>query len=305
MCMTILTEPITLWRGLKSLFSTPKITGHYAVTRSILHGMNLLGEKYNYNPPLEAFVQPVAWVVSGVDTLRYALRLKQKGKIKVLLAGPNISVLPSWDNGVLAHDLVDVCITPASWVQTCYEEDSPSLLGRTAVWPAGVDEDFWQPTVGARRDTVLVYRKSQDAPTTAVFSLLRELGLPFLELAYGNYGAEEYYSALEQVFCAIFLSRSESQGIALAESWAMDVPTLVWNPGVLQLRERAVSVSAAPYLTRETGAFWLEMSELRRLLLECQDGSGQYTPRAWVLREMTDYVCARKFQTMLRTKRRV
>ena len=52
---------------------------------------------------------------------------------------------------------------------------------------------------------------------------------------------------------AVFMSRSESQGLALAEAWAMDVPTLVWQsppgePGsVFSLSD------PAPYLTSDTG----------------------------------------------------
>ena len=52
---------------------------------------------------------------------------------------------------------------------------------------------------------------------------------------------------------AVFISRSESQGLALAEAWAMDVPTLVWQgpPGdggsLFNLSD------PSPYLTSHTG----------------------------------------------------
>ena len=56
-------------------------------------------------------------------------------------------------------------------------------------------------------------------------------------------------------FCllAVFLSSSESQGIALAEAWSMNVPTFVWNPKPKELNGRYFpSVDSAPYLTPET-----------------------------------------------------
>lgn len=52
---------------------------------------------------------------------------------------------------------------------------------------------------------------------------------------------------------AVFLSRKESQGISLAESCSMNIPTLVWNPKKTIIQNRLIeNYTSAPYINNET-----------------------------------------------------
>lgn len=301
---TILTDPPPegLRAKLRQLCTPRKIGGHYAVTRSILNGLDKLKIQYRYNPPFEYLISSHVWALAGVDTLAYAIKLKNAGRIKYLAAGPNISVLPSWDNDILAHKAVDLCITNSDWTKTAYEEDSPALAGRIRIWPAGVDGLYWNPEKQPvkTKGQVLIYSKSTDAPLDDVVNLLAELGFRHTILQYGSYSPEEYRNSLAESAFAVFLSKSESQGLALAEAWAMDVPTFVWNPGWFRYEGHLFSnISAAPYLTDQTGQFWVDVHELRRVIRTWQNGEARYTPRSWVLAHMTDSISAKRLIEIL------
>ena len=304
--LTILTAPPprNFGRKLRRIRKGRDIGGHYAVTRSVLAGLDALGVRYNYNPAFEFLLAPKVWVVAGVETLRYAIELKRKGGIRFLAAGPNISVLPSWDDNLLAAPEVDICIVPSAWARREYEEDCPSLRGRIREWACGVDPAQWPlpatKVSGGRNPSALIYLKSPDAPLDVVTSALDSFGVNCESIRYGEYTPQEYHQALCKADFAVFLSRSESQGIALAEAWLLDVPTLVWDPGNTEYNGHVFrNASAAPYLSSQTGRTWKSPEELRAALEHFLAGKHTYAPRAWVLAYMTDAVTARKLTELL------
>ena len=93
---------------------------------------------------------------------------------------------------------------------------------------------------------------------------------------------------------AIFISRNESQGVALAEAWSMNVPTLVYNPGDFVYSGKLVTgISACPYLTDSVGRDWKTIEQLNTLLLEMNQDKFSFTPRKYVLERFTDEKAAK------------
>jgi hypothetical protein len=265
--------------------------GHPAVTRSVVEGLARLRVPYRYNPRYLTQVSDIVIVLAGLEALQQAIGWKRERRIKVLVAGPNVVVRPIERNSLLASPEVNVCLVPSEWVRTAYLEDAPSLAGRISIWAAGVDERYWNRSRRQRdRKTVLVYWKN--APTdvgAGVEALLRSLAWQPVRITYGHYGMKHYRAALEACAFAVFLSGSESQGIALAEAWAMNVPTLVWNPGDLTYQGRRYSVvSSCPWLTENTGIDWVSLTELERILTRVEDLMKSWKPREWLLHHMTD-----------------
>ena len=99
---------------------------------------------------------------------------------------------------------------------------------------------------------------------------------------------DEYKKLLTKCQFAVFLSESEMQGMALAESWAMNVPTLVWNPMQCSSGGVFFRTSSAPYLTEVLGDSWKTVEELESLLDQFPDKLKTYSPRAWTKKNLTD-----------------
>ena len=311
--LTILTEPVPNTRG--GLFQRPaeyikavwhvasampsgshlQYGGHPAVTRSLVSGLTRLGVNHRYNPRHRNQVGDVVIVLAGLSALTQAVEWKRKGQIRQLLAGPNLVVQSTDFEAAITAPEIDLCIVPCNWVRVAYEEDAQTLRGRIRVWPCGVDETYWsckKRTEGTRH--VLVYWKN--APQELCLGaerLLKELRWEPIRIVYGCYNSGQYKKALTQSTFAVFLSQSESQGIALAEAWAMDVPTLVWNPRELTYNGRRYStVSACPYLSDATGAEWVALDELAQLVKSFPLHEVRFKPRSWVINNMTDTVAA-------------
>ena len=314
--LTILTDPIPAGRecfpeaarrlarrlkyGVKerSYASHQRYRGHFAVTRSLIQGLERIGASFNYNPSRLNHLADTVAVLAGVRTLRQAIRLKQQGRIQRLFAGPNIVVFSSDYDSILAAPQVDAAITPCDWVIDVYLEDNPSLLGRIFSWPAGVDTNYWMPSGTVRGNRILIFEKQGPGPVGAVepyADYLRSLGWPVDILRYGTFRHHQYRDFLHQCCLIVGFAASESQGIAWAEAWAADVPTLVWRNTSNIYRGRRYRCSTAPYLCDQNGLFFDNLEHFKEVFAYWESHRAQFTPRAWTLANMSDEVCARKF----------
>ncbi len=331
--LTILTSPV----GSKGC------NGHPAVVRSLVAGLKKIGISFNKNPCDENDVAESVVVLSDIQALKQAIQWKQSGKIKKLLAGPNLVTISSSEFEILGSPEIDIILVPSEWVKVNYEEKLPILKGKIQSWYAGVDTDYWRShfekeakiknLVSRKRgseafckfawfnnyeessvclkkiqwrdaiiDTdywrtylemvmriktkVLVYWKTEsEAFCETIENSLQKFVFEPVVIKYGAYTANDYKRLVSECVFAVFISASESQGIALAETWAMNIPTLVWHKK--KIAKYSV-FSPAPYLTEKTGRFWNSLDEFEQLLFSIENLLPTFSPRDWVLEHMTD-----------------
>ena len=272
--------------------------GHYAVTRSVVEGLRAIHADFNFNPARRCDVARVVFAPAN-EALRQAAEWKREGSIDYLVAGPVNALLPEECDGILLMPEIDRVIIAHEWVRSLYAE-APALSEKSRVCPAGVDAEWWKPMGAERTSHALVYWKGGDeALCEQVEHVARTCGLEPRRLRsvlgeHGTFRREDYRQLLDDSVVAIFLSPSETQGLALAEAWSMDVPTVVWDPrGQAEWRGRTYrSGSSAPYLTPATGRSWQRIEELEPVLRQVLAERAAFAPRNWVLAHMTDAVCA-------------
>lgn len=265
--------------------------GHFGVSRSLIEGLQKLNYKnFNYNPPSLSQLGEIVVVISDIKALKQAIKWKREGKIKKLIAGPNLCVLPTDFPEITAPE-IDKYITHSDWCITYFENLSPSLKGRMAKWPAGVNENYWAPDPNIKKTgkRILFFNKR---PKKDLYQKCLEIaysyGYEVLELIRGNYTHDQYRSLLNKVDFLIHFVEHESQGISLSEAWSMNVPTFVWNQGVWKYSEQiTIESSSAPYLNPLNGAFFKDEIEFKNLFNHKFDPS-LYEPRKWLLENLTD-----------------
>lgn len=271
----------------------PHYGGHFAVTRSLIEGLSNIGADFNYNPFFQRQLGKCVLVLSDLEALRQAILWKREGKISKLLAGPNLVVLPSDCLDVITAKEIDCYLVNSDWTYKAYTDDAPQLKQNCKIWAAGVDTNYWTPNQPKDQDQVLIYQKN--APhhlLTAINNILSENHYNAHIMSYGEYQHSEFLENLKKSKFAVFLSQFESQGIALAEAWSTDVPTLVWNPDKADFDGKTLSVSSAPYLSKDTGLFFSDEYQFRCLLNEINCCLNGFKPREWVIGNMSDQVCA-------------
>jgi hypothetical protein len=284
--------------------TTSLYPGHYALTRSVVEGLREIGADFNFNPASFTDLARIVYAPAN-EALHQAAELRRQGSVDYLVAGPVNALFSDECEGILKLPEIDRLVVACEWALDFYD-DAPELRRKSCVCPCGVSPAFWTPS-SSSKDAVVVYWKSGSADLCGrVEAAVAARGLSPIRVssAHGEHRGftpEAFRAQLDRAVAAVFLSSFETQGIALAEAWAMDVPTVVWNPkDRAQWRGRSfTSGSSCPYLTPATGLEWKTFEEFERALSEALARRDRFQPRAWILAHMTDAICARQLQQLI------
>ncbi|MEI6528161.1 MAG: hypothetical protein WCO10_00630 [bacterium] len=262
-------------------------TGPISVLESMERGLRELNIEFSTNKR----VSEITYVISGINTLKYALEQKKKGLINLLIVGPAIVILPNEAQEILLSEGIDVIILPSQWNKDLYCSKYPQLENKIAILPAGVKDPAAKDV---NRNGILIYNKSSDE------IMLKEIvksitnKTPYQIINYGNFKQDEYYKLLEKYRHLIYLSPSESQGIALQEAWIRGVPTFVWNRGYWEYNGKTWldDKISAPYLTEECGMFFKDTEDFNKKIDAFL--AKDFRPREYCLHNLSDKIFAQK-----------
>lgn len=259
--------------------------GHPAVTKSLLRGLRLNKFFFHFND-YKINNYDICWVLSGVKTLKYALNVRDN--YKFLVVGPNVVNMPNDANNILIDNRIDLILVPSKWIKCAYAQYIKQK--KLACWYSGVNEKFFSNNIIKKKKKVLLYLKTLNyILLEKIKVLLNKKNIDIIIIKYGNYKQAEFKKALSIVDFAIFISQSESQGIALAESWSMNVPTFVWKKKVSKINNvKYKYTSAAPYLSSKTGYFFCNIKQLEKIIENYYKNKFELNPRRWILNNMTD-----------------
>ena len=281
--------------------------GHYALVRSVVEGLRAIGADFNFNPRRLSEVARVVYAPSN-EALLQAAAMKRQGRIDYLVAGPVNALFADESDGILHAPEIDRLIVAHEWALEFFR-GAPALRAKSRPCPCGVDTAVWKPSGGAdEKHIALVYWKSGDeAFCEQVERVVRACGLEprrvrSLHGEHSMFSPADYRQVLDQSAIGVFLSTFETQGLALAEAWSMDVPTVVWDPrGPAVWRGRSFeSRSSAPYLTPATGRPWRTIDQLEPVLRGALADRASFRPREWMLANMTDAICSAALLEIIR-----
>lgn len=295
----IYTEDFFLLPRLKNVVKRflGKARGPEAVFQSLVKGLVELGigcQINRQNPPKDAEL----CVINGVKTLEWAIEQKKEGWIGKIIAGPNIIIEPSEAGGILKSSEIDKILVPSQWVKDFYISLAPELSLKIYIWAAGVD--IPEESGSAKEFDFLIFNKLDDAPLAREIKVyLNKEHKRYCEVIYGKFTHEEYFKLIEKSKAVIYLSESESQGLAMFEAWARNAPTLVWERGFLEYgKHRWEGNTATPYLSEQTGMKFRGMEDFKKILPGFT--AGKFSPREWVKHNGANKIAAQKYLENIR-----
>ncbi len=272
---------------------TGKLRGPRAVLESMRRGLNALHVPYRVNPSYRKIrPEDVVHVVSGAETLRECVELKKQGIIRKLIAGPSIAVIPSEEQELLLDPSIDAVLVPSDWVKDLYARLNPELSGKTFAWFAGVNVSKSKPRKNSEKeiDYLIYYKNADPSLLTFVESQLVKRHKSFKKVIYGEFEQADFFRKLKKSKAMIYLSPSESQGLALNEAWMRDVPTLVWDRGYWEYKDVRWEHEkiSAPYLTDELGLTFGGESDFVQKLELFELKLADFRPKEYSLEHFTD-----------------
>jgi hypothetical protein len=203
---------------------------------------------------VEPFPMNTIWILSGSVPPDAVEGNKQNS---LLIVGPNVE-FHELDKRLLEKKFKTVrYIVPSKWVVPVLSQRLDTSESNVLVWPSGVNLKRWNPS-GAKSNHVLVYLKgTEDERSNAVIQYLQSASIKYSVVKYGEYSQRYFLNLLKKTKFAIWIGGTESQGIAIMECWAMNVPTFVFRKDYYfdSMTQQNFKASAAPYLNEYSGRF--------------------------------------------------
>lgn len=229
-------------------FSKNFISGPDMVVISIITSLKRYKIKFNINPSFKMLNKNVI-VLNDHEILKKLISFKKFKKFK-LFAGPNISILPTEYSKLLLSPSIDRVIVPSKWVKKLYLEVSKTLLNKIYVWPSPVDINKFtkQKRIIKEYDFLVYIKFFKDKSLLNKCILYLKKNYKIKIIYYGKYKINLFYSLLNKSKYSIFFSESESQGIMYFESWAANVPSLVYNKKKFFSKGLSTLADPCPYL---------------------------------------------------------
>ena len=102
-----------------------------------------------------------------------------------------------------------------------------------------------------------------------------------------------YMRELSSSFLCFYLSdRPESQGLALQESWAMNVPTAVLRQEIFKF-EFFFKSMLSTISNDKTGVVFDKIEEISKIITHYYEYGNNVASRAWVEQNLSDSICAK------------
>lgn len=217
------------------------------------------------------------------------------------LFGPHFSIFPDERMNII-KGLMTTYVVPSEWTKRLYDGFTICDGLHVAVLPFAVDVNKFTPTRQmSERNCVFVYHKSRTTDElNAVCNELSKRGIAYNTFRYGSYDERDYLEYLRKCKWGVWVGAHESQGFALQEALAMDIPLFVWNVRCLSQEHgrnnpkyEATTIS---YWDDRCGEAFHDQNEIPSVMdvfLE-KVGEGVYSPRNFVLEHLSPDACERK-----------
>ena len=228
-------------------------------------------------------------------------------KIKIIY-GPQFFVFPQGELvGPLDEFLAKRCVYNALslWVAELYRETCPHMRIPVKAFPFAVDLEAFRPSTEEKTIDCLVYikRRAQHI-INHTLSILQSKRLNYHVINYGSYAEEDYKSLLHKSKFMITLDAHESQGFALEEAMACNVPLLVLdatsmydeksdghNSTYEHMKPLKLNCTSVPYWSDICGIKITDINEMEKAVTIMQESWKIYTPRKYIEETLSSKVC--------------
>ena len=176
--------------------------------------------------------------------------------------------------------------------------------------PFGVDTEKFIQTINIRDKILLYYKDRNPKELNYLEQFLQEKNIQYKLFNYKQrYDSNEYLSYLKNCKYGIWLGSHESQGFALEEALACNVPLLVWN---VKLRNQEWSrrkyytnkqlttiISTIPYWDERCGEFFYKQEDFEQTFEKFISKLNTYKPREYIMEILNVKKCGIVFEKLI------
>ena len=221
------------------------------------------------------------------------------------LFGPHFSVFPN-EKIMGVQNESSQYLMPSQWVIDDWKKNPLCKNLNMIACPFGVDTERFNEIVPIQnRNLVFIYYKSrQPEELDFIENLLKNNNINYRIFSYRQrYNENDYLEYLQHSKFGIWVDGHESQGFALEEALACNVPLLVWS--VRSMNQEVgqnhpdIPATTIPYWDERCGEYFYDMTDFQEKVQRFFSHLETYSPREFVLENLSIPVCEKKFIDLL------
>jgi hypothetical protein len=276
-------------------------------------------------------------LMRGFDKISVPYRLndygyikKHKEEIACIIGKPHLLFERKWENpiifgaGIFSHpsDYPDLLkefpnikriLVPGPWIQQMFK---PWYGNMVTSWPTGIDTGYWSPPAkrSEKKFDFLIYDKlNRDRDSNIanildpILKIISDYQLTCQIIRYGAYEPSQLKLSLNNSRAAIFLSESETQGMAYQQMLAAGVPVLAWDRGgywqdpfYFPHKVKYQPVSSVPYWDDRCGLKFTGANDFGEKLKVFLTKLDEFKSRDYIMENLTLEICAEKYLEIYR-----
>ncbi len=269
-----------------------RISGPQKVVVNLIKGLDILGYPYCINKALDSTSQ--LWIHDD----KIALEKAAKSKLKAIV-GPNIYLFPK--NIPQNIDLSSfVYVHPSNWAVEIWKYFGYKKYPIDS-WATGIDTNEFAERQKPKDGIVLIYFKQRfPEELDYIKKIFDEKNIRYEVIQYRFYAQSDYLEKLKKTKYLLWIGRQESQGIALEEALAMNVPMIVWDvitmghwvptekeSNIFTQEELKHSATSIPYFDERCGYVTKNRSELKSFIERMESDWKNFEPRKYILENLS------------------
>tara|TARA_Y100000389_G_scaffold135917_1_gene133451 strand:+ start:1406 stop:2245 length:840 start_codon:yes stop_codon:yes gene_type:complete len=217
---------------------------------------------------------------------------------KKFIFGNHFSVFPtnklSLINNIYKNS---VYIQPSKWVCELWKPAEKFVPIKILPFPVEIKK--FKPNNKKRTKVFIYFKYRMEKELNFIKSFLQNKNIEFRIFDYKKkYPQDEYIKYLQESKYGIWLGAHESQGFALEEALAINVPLLVWNVKYMSQEVRSnyedIFATTIPYFDKSCGEYFYKESEFSNKYSEFISKLNTYNPRKFILNNLNVKQCADK-----------
>lgn len=274
-------------------FNKQGVGGPHKVIENTIKGFRKAGIEYVVNQDIRDYKHN--WIHDSSKSLLDAAFYK----LPVVL-GPNIVVLPKDLPGLRPKLTNSIYLVPSNWSKEVWK-----VSGFTECpiysWPVGIDVDAFNlnRSMAKNHNNVMIYFKRRDEKLLeGTKEILKRKGLNPIVIKCGSYTEDQYKEVLAKCIFGIWIGISESQGIALQEALASNLPLIVNDCRSLFEKNADMSYkfppelssiisTSAPYFDETCGIVIQDNSKIESSIEELILNLDFYKPREFIQKNLS------------------
>lgn len=214
--------------------------------------------------------------------------------------GPQFSVFPNNNMNIIKGNNA-VYNLLSNWVVNIWKKYPICNNINLITLPFGVDTNrFINTKPVSERDNVMIYFKHRNQiDLDYIKNFLKNKYINYTVFSYDNkYNEIDYIDYLQNTKYCIWIDAHESQGFALQEALACDVPLLVWNISSMNQEYGSnypdLAATTIPYWDNRCGELFYHINEFEIIYSTFIKNLETYTPRKYILENLSIEVCENK-----------